>query len=238
MKFFLKTILIILVLFSFNACRLWEDSPELQEKKQALALKKLQVKQEKELAELQMQTSLATIEKEKTIALQKMQNEIKEKELNANSEKELELIKQKLALQENDNTLALQMYLIAFLGLLLSISAFFLFYYLKRQREDELLAYNDNLKKYFYIKENESRLKIAEKILDTIAEGDLSAENEQKLINAFSRENATSQENELSLREDDFDNDAEIINEEISASQSTTASVNGIAYKKEENEIQ
>jgi len=225
-------------LFSFNACRLWEDSPELQEKKQALALKKLQVKQEKELAELQMKTSLATIEKEKILELQKMQNEIKEKELSVNSEKELELIKQKLALQENDNALALQMYLLVFLGLLLSISAFFLFYYLKRKREDELLAYNDNLKKYFYIKENESRLQIAEKILDTIAEGDLSAENEQKLINAFSKESSTVQGNEIALSEDDYDNDAEIINEESSASQSTTASVNGIAYKKEDNEVQ
>jgi len=238
MKFFFKTILIILVLFSFNACRLWEDSPELQEKKQALALKKLQVKQEKELAELQMKTSLATIEKEKILALQKMQNEIKEKELSVKSEKELELIKQKLALQENDNALALQMYLLVLLGLLLSISAFFLFYYLKRKREDELLAYNDNLKKYFYIKENESRLQIAEKILDTIAEGDLSAENEQKLINAFSKESSTVQGNEIALSEDDYDNDAEIINEESSASQSTTASVNGIAYKKEDNEVQ
>ena len=225
-------------MFSFNACRLWEDSPELQEKKQALALKKLQVKQEKELAELQMKTSLATIEKEKILELQKMQNEIKEKELSVNSEKELELIKQKLALQENDNALALQMYLLVFLGLLLSISAFFLFYYLKRKREDELLAYNDNLKKYFYIKENESRLQIAEKILDTIAEGDLSAENEQKLINAFSKESSTVQGNEIALSEDDYDNDAEIINEESSASQSTTASVNGIAYKKEDNEVQ
>ena len=94
MKFILKTLLIFFVLFSFNACQLFEDSPELQEKKQALELKRLQLEQEKELAVLQMKRSLAQIEKEKVIELQKMQNNIKEKELSRNSEKELELIKQ------------------------------------------------------------------------------------------------------------------------------------------------
>jgi len=37
----LKINIIIFVLFSFTACQLFEDSPELQEKKQALELKKL-----------------------------------------------------------------------------------------------------------------------------------------------------------------------------------------------------
>jgi len=195
----LKINIIIFVLFSFTACQLFEDSPELQEKKQALELKKLEVAQEKELAMLQMQQSLATIEKEKVLELQKMQKALKEKELNTNSEKELELIKQKVSLQESSNTLNLQMYLFVFLAFLLSVIAFFVFYFLKRKREDELLAYNDNLKKYFYMKENETRMKIAEKILDTIAEGDLSPENEKKLINAFASE------------QHDYDNDAEII---------------------------
>lgn len=199
MKSILKINIIIFILFSFSACQLFEDSPELQERKQALELKKLEVAQEKELAMLQMQQSLATIEKEKVLELQKMQNALKEKELNTNSEKELELIKQKISLQESSNTLDFQKYLFIFLAFILSVIAFFVFYFLKRKREDELRAYNDNLKKYFYMKENESRMKIAEKILDTIAEGDLSPENEKKLINAFASE------------QHDYDNDAEII---------------------------
>ncbi len=87
MKSILKINIIIFVLLSFSACQLFEDSAELQEKKQALELKKLEIAQEKELAMLQMQQSLATIEKEKVLELQKMQNELKEKELNTNSEK-------------------------------------------------------------------------------------------------------------------------------------------------------
>jgi len=222
-------------LFSFNACQLFEDSPELQEKKHALELKKLQVSQEKEMAVLEMQKSLASIEKEKVIELQKMQNDIKEKELSTNSEKELELIKQKLALQESTNDLSFQMYLLIFLALIVSVIAFFIFFYLKRKREDELRAYNDNLKKYFYMKENESRMKIAEKILDTIAEGELSKENEQKLINAFSKENSASLTTTAALTSQRFDdeNDAEII-EETSVEDGTDTSVTD---KKEKNEV-
>ena len=224
MKLVLKNILILLILFSCTACQLFEDSPELQEKKQALALKKLQVEQEKELAALQMQESLAKIEKEKILQLQKMKNEIKEKEFDTNSEKELELIKQKLALQESNNTLSLQIYLLALIGLVVIVIAFFVLYFLKRKREDELRAYNDNLKKYFYIKENESRLKIAQKILDTIAEGDLSSENQKKLINVFSRETSDAQVTTAGLDpEQDDGNDAEIID--------------AIAHKKEDNEV-
>ena len=213
MKLIFKNILIILILLSFNACQLFEDSPELQEKKQTLALKKLQVAQEKELAGLELQKSLATIEKEKLLALQQMQNDIKEKELNVNGEKELELIKQKISLQESNNTLNFQMYLFVFLGLMITVIAFFIFYFLKKKREDELRAYNDNLKKYFYMKENEARLKIAEKILDTLSEGDLSSENQQKLVNAFTKETSASQTATITFASelDADENDAEII---------------------------
>ncbi len=225
MKLILKTVLTLFMMFSFNACQLFEDSPELQEKKQILELKKIQAAQEKELAALEMQKSLAAIEKEKVLGLQKMQNELKEKELSTNSEKELELIKQKIALQESNNTLSFQLYLFVFLALVIIVIAFFVFYFLKRKREDELRAYNDNLKKYFYMKENTARLKIAEKILDTIAEGDLSSENQQKLINAFAKENSATQNDTVdSLFEDKEDeNDAEIIAT--------------IEHKKDDNEV-
>jgi len=211
MNTIIKFLLISNILFFFSACQLFEDSAELQARKQELALKKLQVQQEKDLATIEMQKSLAALDKTKALELQQMQNDIKEKELNANSEKELELIKQKVALQESNNLLDFQKYLLLFLAILLVVIAAFVFYYMKRKREDELRAYNDNLKKYFYLKENESRMKIAEKILDTIAEGDLSVENEQKLVNAFAKD------------QHDYDNDAEVIDV--------------VEHKKEENEI-
>jgi len=207
--------LMIIILFSFSACQLLEDSKELQNQKQELALKTLQAQQDKDLATLEMQKSLATIEKEKTLELQKLQNEIKAQELNTNSEAELELIKQKVTLQESNNDLDFQKYLLMFLALLLIVVSGFIFYYFKKKRDNELRAYEDNLKKYFYHKENEARLKIADKILDTLKGGNLSQENEQKLINAFAKD------------QHDYDDDAEIIEvitEETSAGQIATAS--------------
>lgn len=199
MQTVLKNILLVVILFSFNACQLFEDSPELQQKKQELELKKLQVLHDKELAAIEMQKSLAAIEKEKTLELQKLQNDIKSIELNANSEKELELIRQKVLLQENANSLNFQLYLFVFLLFVISVISFFVFYYFKKKREDELRAYNDNLKKYFHHKENEARIKISTMILGTIAQGDLNKENERKLIQVFAGNH------------DDYDNDAEII---------------------------
>jgi predicted PurR-regulated permease PerM len=184
----MKWVLIFMSALLFSACQLFEDSAELQQKKHELALKKLEAEEKKLLAELETQKSLANVEKEKALALQELQNSIRQKELEANSEKELEMIAQKVALQESNNLLSFQTYLLAFLALLLIVVAVFVFYYFKRKREDEIRAYNDNLKKYFYFKENEARMKIAEKILETIAEGDLSKENEQKLINAFAQQ--------------------------------------------------
>lgn len=92
-----------------------------------------------------------------------------------------------------------QLYLFVFLILLISVISFFVFYYAKKKREDELRAYNDNLKKYFYHKENETRMEISKMILSTIAQGNLSKENERKLIQAFAAD------------QHDYDNDAEII---------------------------
>ena len=220
----MKTILTLCVLFIFSGCQLFEDSPELKKQKQELALKKLQTQQEKELAALEMQKTLATIEKEKALELQRLKNELKSKELNVNSEAELELIKQKVTLQESNNALDYEKYLLMFLALLLIVIAGFIFYYFKKKREDELRAYEDNLKKYFYHKENEARLKIADKILDTLKEGNLSQENEQKLINAFAKD------------QHDYDNDAEIvevITEETSAEQTAIASFE----HKENNDV-
>ncbi|HIC43243.1 MAG TPA: hypothetical protein EYO73_02805, partial [Sulfurimonas sp.] len=103
MKIILSNFLLLFTLFLFSACQLFEDSEQLQVKKQELALKKLQVQQENSLATLELQKSLATLDKEKALALQKMQNDLKEKELNTNSKKELELIKQKVLLQDSNN---------------------------------------------------------------------------------------------------------------------------------------
>jgi len=76
--------------------------------------------------------------------------------------------------------------MVLILALVIIICAFFIFYYFKKRREDKLLAYKDNLQKYFYQKENEARMKIAQKILDNVASGKLDKAQENQLISAFS----------------------------------------------------
>lgn len=66
-------------------------------------------------------------------------------------------------------------------GVLLLLSLLF-FVYLNNRRKDKLKAYEDNMEKYFRAKENEAKLQIANKILDTISKGDLKPETESKLI--------------------------------------------------------
>ncbi len=112
----------------------------------------------------------------------KKQTELEKVKIEKQHQKELELIRQKTLLQEDQNKNELLKYTLLILALLIIIAAFFLYLYLKRKREDEITAYNDNLKKYFLFKENEMKLKMAEKILDTIKEGNLSAEDQKKLI--------------------------------------------------------
>jgi len=196
----MKYLLMILIMFGFSACELFEDTLAKKEKIELIELKKLEAQQKKEIAVLENKKSLATIEKDKLIELQKLQNEMKTKEMSSNAEARLEAIRQQVILQENNNDLSFKTYLLIFLAFALTVISILVFFYFKRKRENELRAYEDNLKKYFHHKENETKLKIASQILETIKEGNLSQDNEKKLINAFSKE------------QDDFEEDAEIIN--------------------------
>ena len=116
-----------------------------------------------------------------------MQSALKKQELEQQKVKELELIAQKTLRAQEQKELEFKRYIIALVALIIIIVAFFLFYYYKKKREDKLTAYNDNLRKYFLQKENEVKLRIAEKILDTVASGNLSPEDQRKLIEVMHR---------------------------------------------------
>jgi len=156
-----------------------EKSSEIARLKLEGELKKEQLANEKE-------TTLAEIEKRKAIEMLALNTELQKEQLAKEKATELEVIRQQTALIEAEKSLELKKYIFALAALLLLIIAFFIYYYLKRKREDKLIAYNDNLKKYFYFKENETRTRIAEKVLDTIAEGKLSKEDQVNLIKAIS----------------------------------------------------
>lgn len=205
------TLLVTLFLLSFTGCDLFKSEAEIKREMQinqeqlmrVQELEKLKLETqkskfnakletEKSLAiiekerELEVQKSLAMIEKDKVLEQKRLEVALKTKELEMQKAQiEAEYAHQQM-LHEQEFTHKLQQYGFALLALVVIVFAFFLFYYFKKRREDEIQAYNDNLEKYFRQKEEAARLKIAEKVLDTIATGKFNKEQENRLIAVFS----------------------------------------------------
>ena len=159
----------------------------------------LDTKKEIELAKIQ-----STLEKEKIqIQKQKIESLNREKDLKYSIEKQTNDLKFNLAQQENINTLSTQKYIIVLGTVIVIIFSFILYTYYNNRRKDKLRAYEDNLDKYFREKENQAKVEIASKILDTIASGKLDAEQENRLISSLSGDSKTSQN---TLRHENHDN--------------------------------
>jgi hypothetical protein len=192
-----KILLILLIGLIFSGCdidlfgtkeiaKLQKQNQELlreiktkkEQKEYALSQQKLSKETELEKAKIKAKTEL---EKEKL----KAEAELKKAELERLKQKELELIKQKTILQESKRRAELIKYGFWILAMIIIILAFFIYTYFKRRREDKLIAYNDNLKKYFIFKEQQMKMELAQNILTTIKEGTLSKEDEQKLISVL-----------------------------------------------------
>ena len=135
--------------------------------------------------ELKTQKELALIEANKSVELEKISSAAKLKQIELQKQAELELIREKEKMLKIEHEQALERYTLLGAILLLLLAGGALLWYFDRRRKDKLRAYEDNLKKYFHQKENESRVKIAEKILDTVASKDLSSEQRAKLIEAL-----------------------------------------------------
>jgi predicted transport protein len=168
------------------------------------------------LAKIEAQKDIAKINKDREIESLKLKNELEKEKLIQQKLQAQALLLQTKELQEAQNALNLKLYIIIFIAIIILIASFFTYFYYKRRREDKLRAYNDNLDKYFRAKENEARVKIAEKILDTVASGNLSTEHESRLIEVFNSRNSTSVDKRNLLFENSSDKeiqDAEIVDE-------------------------
>lgn len=177
-----------------------------------IQLKKISEKTQRELAILESKKELATIEKEKELAKIKFQAQLQKQKIQAKKEQEEALFSQKMQQREQINNMELKRYLLLIFALFVILASYFLFYYFKKHREDKLRAYNDNLEKYFHHKENEARVKIAEKMLDTISSGKLDKEQENQLISAFSGQASENYQRQL----DSYGKDIELIEEKSS----------------------
>jgi hypothetical protein len=174
---------LIFILLLFSGCEL----DLFNEKKvDTLKEKNLQLQNELNKKQQQLKLELEKQKLDKDLVLEKekikTKAELEKVKIQTQQEKELAIIQQKTELEKEKQKNEIIKYGFALIALLMVIISYFIYFYFKRKRENKLKAYEDNLKKYFLLKENEMKLKLAEKILDTAKEGQLSNEDQKKLI--------------------------------------------------------
>ena len=221
----MRWIYLVLLVALFSGCDLFDSKEEKAQKKleqkmkfekevaqtKEVQLKKLSAQTQKELAILNSKKELAEIEKQKEIETIRLHTELEKQKILLKRENNQAIFDQKIREEEQRNSQELMRYVILSATLLLALLLYFGFVYYKKRREDKLRAYNDNLAKYMQAKENEARMKIAEKMLDAISSGKLDKSQENQLIGAFSGETTSSYQEQLALTQSDDTQDAEII---------------------------
>lgn len=199
MKHFIISFQLIFFILFFAGCEI--ENP-FKPSKQEMQLK------EKELsAKIEQDKQKLNLQKE--LELAKINNDLEKEKINSNN-KEKEALYQ-LQLQKAQSEIELQKYMILLAALVIIILAFAVYVYFNNRRKDKLKAYEDNMEKYFKSKENEAKVKIANKIIDTIATGNLNKDQEKLLIsNLDGKENISAKALKGIQNEDVVD--AEIIN--------------------------
>lgn len=184
---------LIISIFLFTGCEL---NSLFGPSKEELALKEKeltnqQILKEKELnAKIELDKNSLAVKKD--LELAKINKDLeKEKMVKENLAKENEY---KLQSQEQANAIEIQRYYIILAGFVLLVISAALFVYFNNRRKDKLKAYEDNLEKYFRQKENQARIEVANKIIDTIASGKLNQDQEQRLLSTINGNTQTSNE--------------------------------------------
>ena len=209
-------ILLALSLLFFTGCEFKEDKisdkkiDKLQERKakldEKIALARAQADKKREIALMQMrkrleelslketktkaqkEIELEKIRAQKELELQKIQKELKLKELELLKEKQkIELENQKLIAQK-EIEVKKQFLIYSLIALILIILSILIILYVYKKRKDKIIAYHDNLEKYFRMKENEAKIAIANKIIDTIAQQKLTPQQEERLLKVLKGE--------------------------------------------------
>ena len=207
----MKLILLLTITLFFTACNIGESKEEiaakqLQEKRafeekiansKEVQLKKIDAQKEQALAKINSQTTLAKLEKEQLLEKIKLEAAAEKEKLLLAQAKEKEAADARLRTIDHQDSMEIKRYLLVILFLILVIASYFIYLYFKRKHDDQLRAYQDNLDKYFHQQENMTKMRIAEKIIDTVASGKLEREQERELIKALSGNMTAAQEPKL-----------------------------------------
>lgn len=186
----MKYLFITLLLFIFSGC---DFQSVFGPSKEEINLKNKELDTKIELQKNELNSK-------KELELAKLENELKKEEMLVKKE---EISSKNLELTSQNEIIKLSLIVVAILIIIISAA---LFVYFTNRRKDKLRAYEDNLDKYFRQKERDAKLQIANKIIDTIAQGKLSKEQESRLLLALSEEKP-SQELSTKIENLDKEND-------------------------------
>lgn len=147
-------------------------------KTEAVAIARIEAESKKELATINMRRDLE---------LQKIQQQTKLNEVAATKEVALKAQEAQTAQENNDYTLrkSTLILLALFAAALLALA----FYFFRKWRQEKVQMHQAEIEKELAIKEKELQVKMAEKILDTLASGKLSQEEEKRLIETLEKTN-------------------------------------------------
>ena len=137
--------------------------------------------------EAQSREEIARINRERDIEMQRLQQQTALEKIGA--EKTVALRQSETQQREADNGYTLGIAAIAVAALLFTALLAIAVYFLRKRREDRLKMHSDTLEQELALKERELQVRMAEKILDTIASGTLSKEEESRLIETFEKTN-------------------------------------------------
>ncbi|MEJ2499943.1 MAG: hypothetical protein P8Y65_02220 [Campylobacterales bacterium] len=144
---------------------------QTQERSEKIETAKIQAETQKEIAR---------INKERDIEVQKLISETDVTKADINKAVAIEEVETKKTAIEKEHEYST--YLLLLFGAGLALLFFFLFYYTGKNRKERLKKHEDDLMFKLQAQEQEMKMKMAEKLLDSIGSGKLSPEQENRLI--------------------------------------------------------
>ena len=193
------------MIFLLSGCDLLDDliklqvQKELEQHKAQTAKKEQQLQRSKEvqlraidaktqeaLAKIEAQKELEKLKKEQMLEKIRLEADLQKQKVQLEVEKQKALLAQKMSQMQLESDMEIKRYFVFILLVVLIVISYFIYLYFKIRHQNKLHAYQNNLDKYFHQQENATKMRIAEKIIDTVASGKLDKHQETELIKALS----------------------------------------------------
>jgi len=139
--------------------------------------------------EAETQKEIAKINKDRDLELKKIEEETKL--LKIKSANEMAIKEHNLSTFVQTSEYSYKNSTLFILSFAIIIFASLALYFFKKYRKDKIKMHEEELQKEVYLREKELQVKMAEKILDTIASGKLSDEKEKHLLEALDKTTTT-----------------------------------------------